>query len=270
MILASASWSALPLTSVGLAALACASYAGSALANHRISHGVARWLMLLAIAMHGLLLVWTMVGPDPRFGFAPALSFTAWLLSCLYAVEGLFYPPLRLGWVLSVVAVTSLGLGLIYPGHELQASASAWLGLHWALGIASYGLLAAAAWHAWLMNRAEQQIRQATASAHGLPLMTLERLTFRFLWAGFVLLSATLLAGWVFGEASYGQAWRWDHKTLFSLLSWFTLATLLVGRARFGWRGRMAARMVYTAALLLLLAYVGSRFVLEVLLERLT
>jgi ABC-type uncharacterized transport system permease subunit len=88
---------------------------------------------------------------------------------------------------------------------------------------------------------------------------------------GFILLSATLLAGFFFGETLYGSTgatWKWDHKTVFSLMSWLTFALLLIGRARLGWRGKRALRMLYIGAGLLLLAYVGSRFVLEVLLER--
>jgi ABC-type uncharacterized transport system permease subunit len=122
--------------------------------------------------------------------------------------------------------------------------------------------------HAWLMMRAERHMRQATEPQAGLPLLTLERLTFRFVTAGFVLLSATLLAGIVFGEQVWGQRWRWDHKTVFSVLAWAAFALLLLGRARFGWRGRTAVRMLYVGSLLLLLAYVGSRFVLEVVLGR--
>jgi ABC-type uncharacterized transport system permease subunit len=100
------------------------------------------------------------------------------------------------------------------------------------------------------------------------PLLTLERLTFRFAAAGFVLLSATLGAGLLFSEALYGRPWRWDHKTVFSVMSWFAFALLLLGRLRFGWRGRKAVRVLYTGSLLLLLAYVGSRFVIEVVLNR--
>jgi ABC-type uncharacterized transport system permease subunit len=103
-----------------------------------------------------------------------------------------------------------------------------------------------------------------------LPLLTLERLTFRFVNAGFVLLTATLLAGWLFSESLYGvgKAWKWDHKTIFSVLSWLAFAVLLIGRAQFGWRGRTAVRVLYAGSGLLLLAYVGSRFVLEVVLGR--
>jgi ABC-type uncharacterized transport system permease subunit len=102
------------------------------------------------------------------------------------------------------------------------------------------------------------------------PLMTLERLTFRFVEAGFVLLSATLLVGWLFAETLYGprMTGMWNHKTIFSVLSWLVFAGLLIGRARLGWRGRKAVRVLYLGSGLLLLGYAGSRFVLEVILKR--
>ena len=66
----------------------------------------------------------------------------------------------------------------------------------------------------------------------------------------------------------YGHALRWDHKTIFSVLSWLTFAVLLAGRAAFGWRGKRAVRVLYTGSAFLLLAYVGSRFVMEIMLGR--
>ena len=152
-----------------------------------------------------------------------------------------------------------------------MSAASPWLPLHLALGIASYGLFAAAVVHAWLMTRAEKQIRHAADPQAGVPLLTLERLTFRFVAAGFVLLSATLLAGLLFSETLYGTAGHWQAGTtrrVFSVLAWLVFAVLLLGRARFGWRGRKAVRVLYAGSALLLLAYVGSRFVLEVVLSR--
>jgi ABC-type uncharacterized transport system permease subunit len=97
----------------------------------------------------------------------------------------------------------------------------------------------------------------------GMPLLRLERLTFRFVEAGFVVLTLALLLG-----AVTAVRWRWDHKTVFSLLGWLVFAALLAGRMWRGWRGRQATRWLYAGAALLLLAYVGSRFVLEVVLGR--
>ena len=103
----------------------------------------------------------------------------------------------------------------------------------------------------------------ATVTQRGMPLLQLERMTFRFVAAGFAVLSAAIVLG-----AWYAKPWHWDHKTVFSILGWLVFAGLLAGRRAFGWRGPAATRGVYAGAALLLLAYVGSRFVLEVLLHR--
>jgi ABC-type uncharacterized transport system permease subunit len=211
-----------------------------------------------------------LAGATPRFGFAPALSVTAWLVLTVYAVESRLYPQLQARWALAGLGSAAVLLALLFPGQPLHVSASTWLPLHLALAIACYGLIGTAVIHAWLMNLTEKRFRQAAEPQAGMPLLMLERLTFRFVTAGFVLLTATLLAGWLFSETLYGagRTWQWNHKTIFSVLSWFTFAALLIGRARFGWRGRTAVRVLYLGAALLLLSYVGSRFVTEVVLGR--
>lgn len=232
----------------------------------------ARLLMLLAWVLHAAVLALNMLDGAPRFGFAAALSTTAWLVGAVYAIETQYYPQLRIRRVMCVLAAVSVLLPLFFPGGELHREASVWLPLHLALGVACYGLFGAAVVHAWMMGRAEARMRLVSQTDSGVPLLTLERLTFRFVVAGFILLTATLLVGVVFGEALYGpgRGWRFDHKSVFSVLSWLTFAALLLGRARYGWRGRRAVRVLYAGAGLLFLAYVGSRFVTEVVLGRLS
>lgn len=257
-----------PQTGAVLTLAAALAYAVPAAAARRLSEPAARGALVAAWLLHALALAWSLFGQSPRFGFAPALSVTAWLVLTVYTVERQWFPQMQARWGIAGLGACAVLLAQWFPGTPLHTAASPWLPLHWALGIASYGLFAAAVVHAWLMMRTERQIRHATEPHAGLPLLTLERLTFRFVAGGFTLLSATLLAGLVFGEAAGGPGWRWDHKTVFSVLSWCAFALLLVGRARFGWRGRPAVRMLYMGSLLLLLAYVGSRFVLEVVLGR--
>ena len=253
-------------TAIG-AALA---YAVLALATPRWRVGGTRIALGLAWLLHGLTLAGGLLGEPPRFGFAPALSMTVWLVLSVYAVESLLFPQLRARSALAGLGSAAVLLALVFPGSNYPLIASSWLPLHWALGIASYGLFAAAVVHGWLMNRSERSIRSAVQPDTGVPLLTLERLTFRFVQAGFVLLTATLLVGWLFAETLYGPglAWQWNHKTIFSVLAWLTFAGLLAGRSRLGWRGRRAVRVLYLGSGLLLLAYVGSRFVLEVILKR--
>jgi ABC-type uncharacterized transport system permease subunit len=253
---------------VVLALATTAAYAVPAAGAARLSEKGARRALLAAWLLHAATLAWALLGDTPRFGFAPALSVTAWLVLTVYAVERQMFPQLRARWALAALGAAAVVLALVFPGTPLHVASSPWLSLHWALGVAAYGLFAAAAVHAWLLQRVEHSIRNAAEPQAGLPLLTLERLTFRFASAGFVLLSATLVAGIFFSEILYGRAWRWDHKTVFSVLSWIAFAALLLGRLRFGLRGRRAVNFIYVGSLLLLLAYVGSRFVMEVVLRR--
>jgi ABC-type uncharacterized transport system permease subunit len=249
---------------------AALAYAILALAAPRLSETGTRTVLFMAWLLHALTLAEGLVGEPPRFGFAPALSMTVWLVLSVYAIESRLFPQLRARWALAGLGSAAVLLTLVFPGSSYHLIASPWLPLHWALGIASYGLFAAAVVHGWLMNRSERSIRSATQPDAGVPLLTLERLTFRFVQAGFVLLTATLLVGWLFAERLYGPGlvWQWNHKTVFSVLAWLTFAGLLAGRARLGWRGRQAVRVLYLGSGLLLLGYAGSRFVLEVILKR--
>jgi len=204
--------------------------------------------------------------PGARFGFAPALSATLWLVLAVHAVESRFVPLPGVRRTLALLGVAVVALAWWYPGESRPHAGSPWAPLHWVLGIVSYGLFGAAVLHAALLSNAERKMRQRRPelpSALGLPLLRLEKLTFRFVGAGFGFLSATLLLGWWFADP-----WRWDHKTIFSILGWVVFAGLLAGRHAFGWRGRRATGGLYAGAMLLMLAYVGSRFVVEVLLQR--
>lgn len=236
----------------------------------RLGAGASRAVFLGAWLVHALSLAEGLFGQPPRFGFAPALSMTIWLMLAVAAVENRLIPRLNTGVTLAGLGVVAVLLPLAFPGSSYPTVASPWLPLHWALGIASYGLFTAAVIHAWLMLQAEKRLRNADEQDTGVPLLTLERLTFRFVQAGFLLLSASLMAGWYFAETLYGSDLRsvLNHKTVFSMLAWLTFAALLIGRARQGWRGRRAVHVLYVGAGFLLLSYLGSRFVLEVVLGR--
>jgi ABC-type uncharacterized transport system permease subunit len=100
------------------------------------------------------------------------------------------------------------------------------------------------------------------------PLLTLERYQFRLIGAGFVLLTLTLISGIVFSEQLFGKPVTFTHKNVFSVAGWLAFAILLFGRWRYGWRGRTALRWILGGAVLLALGYLGSKFVLEVVLRR--
>ena len=247
--------------------LALIAYTAAAGLDER--HGaVLRAALLVGWVAHALAILIDIAGIGsadvvPRFGFAPALSVTVWLVLAVYEIESRFVPLPGARRTLALLGIAVVALAWLFPGELRAQLASRWVPLHWVLGIASYGLFGVAVLHGVMLNRAERQMRQATASGGGMPLLRLERMTFSFVTAGFVVLTAALLLG-----AWFADPWRWDHKTVFSMLGWVVFASLLAGRRAFGWRGPAATRWVYAGAGLLLLAYVGSRFVIEVLLHR--
>jgi ABC-type uncharacterized transport system permease subunit len=218
-------------------------------------------LLLLLLDIGG----WGQDSPGARLGFAPVLSITVWLVLAVHTVESRLVPLPAVRRVLALAGAAAVLLAWMFPG-ETRTMASPWAPLHFVLGVGSYGLFGAAVLHAVMLDSAERRLRLqsgAAPSAFGMPLLRLERLTFRFVEAGFAVLTATLLLGmWT------TVSWIWDHKTVFSLLGWVVFAALLLGRRLQGWRGRRATRWLYAGALLLLLAYAGSRFVVEVLLQR--
>jgi ABC-type uncharacterized transport system permease subunit len=236
-----------------------------------------RWpvqLLFTAWVLHALVLltdagVWAGDAQGLRLGFAPVLSLTVWLVLAVHGVESRFLPLAGARRALAAAGALAVLVAWGFPGEVRAIAHSRWAPMHWVLGLTSYGLFGAAVLHAILLDTADNRLRHrgpGTGSGligAGLPLLTLERLTFRFVEAGFVVLT---LALWL-GLQSEDQ-WRWDRKSVLSVLGWATFAALIIGRLWRGWRGRQATRWLYAGSLLLLLAYVGTRFVYEVVLQR--
>lgn len=263
-------------TTAALPAAAGLAYACAAAFGGSQGEGRSRTAAHLAIGawiMHGvavLATIWGVGAGGGRFGFAPALAGAFWLVWLVHWVESGWSPLPPIRRLLSGLGALACGLLWAFPG-EVALRSDMWLiPLHLSLGVATYGLFGAAVMHALLLDAADHRLRQPGSAPPewlGMPLMRLERLTFRFVQAGLGVLSATLVLGVLTGILGH-IPWRWDHKTVFSLLGWCAVVLLLWGRHQWGWRGRRATRWLYAGTLLLLLGYVGSRFVATVLLGR--
>ena len=96
----------------------------------------------------------------------------------------------------------------------------------------------------------------------------MENLLFRVIGIGFILLTITLVSGMLFSEQIFNKPLQFNHKTVFSIASWLIYGGLLYGRIKWGWRGKKAIRWTLIGFMLLLLAYVGSKFILQVLLNK--
>lgn len=239
--------------------------------------GLARWeriWLFIALGLHGLTLGIEVHPGDAstRFGFAVALSLMMWLAMAFYWIES-FYARMEglqmLGLPLAALCVL---LPLAIPTqHILANAASPAFRFHLLMAMLAYSLFTLAALHAILMAVTEKRLHSGrmTPLFAGLPpLLTMEKLLFRLIHIAFALLTLTLASGILFSEQIFGKALPFNHKTVFAILSWLIFAALLFGRHRHGWRGKTALRWTLTGFAVLLLAYVGSRFVLEVVLGR--
>lgn len=231
--------------------------------------------------LHGAALFIDMTAPgELRVGFAAMLSATLWISVAAYWLENRNFTldSLRV-LILPVSAITAL-LPVVFPGNMITLDGKSPLFLwHIVISILAYSTLTIAAFHAVLMVLQEARLhaRPGVAVQNGwfaaaldrLPaLLTMEKLLFRLISFGFFLLTLTVLSGVFFSEELFGRAFEWNHKIIFTLLSWVLFGLLLAGRRWQGWRGRTALGFTLTGFAILFLAYVGSRFVLEVVLHR--
>jgi len=230
-----------------------------------------RFLLPLALLAHGALIYQSMLGyGDIRLGFGNSLSTILWLTALVYWVSSQGAPLARLqSWVSGLAAVSVLGMVLFTNTHVIPNSQALALRAHLVVSFLAYGLLAVAALHAVLMTLLEKQLHRGAFLRDGAPpLLTLEAMLFRSIGIGFALLTLAVLSGVFFSEELFGKALQFSHKIVFAILSWLVFGGLLLGRHYRGWRGRTALVWTITGFTLLLLAYLGTQFVLEVVLGR--
>lgn len=245
-----------------------------------------RAAILVPLLLHGALLYeGIFIAPELRFGFAQALSAMLWLAVVIYWAESLAFrlegmQPLVLG----TAAAGSL-LPLWFPGRPISYGSSLDFKIHLSLAIVAYSLFTIAILHALLMALADRMLHAGARGAGGghdgggsrllegpvanlPPLLTIERMFFRLVGVAFAFLTVTLVTGMALSNSLFGKPMRFNHETVFAVMSWLTFAVLLWGRIFRGWRGRTALRWSLAGFVMVVLANIGTAFVLEVLLRR--
>ena len=262
--------------------LAAALYAGLAAHSWRsaaltkTSTGISPWervMLFAALTIHGITLSHEVFADGGmRFGFSLSLSMMLWLAIMLYWIESFSTRMEGLQMLGLPLAAVCVLLPALLPGQPLQVrSDTLAFRIHFLIAMLAYSLFTLAALHALLMAAAEKNLHKGHLSpllARLPALMTMEALLFRLIHVGFLLLTLTVVSGVFFSEKLFGKALSFDHKIVFGLISWLIFAALLLGRHLRGWRGRLALRWTLAGFVALLLAYVGSRFVIEVILGR--
>jgi ABC-type uncharacterized transport system permease subunit len=237
----------------------------------------ARWtehyLVLAPLALHAALLGRAAFAPDGlHLGVGNAVSAILWLTVLIYWLGNFFYRLDGLQTLVLPVAAVAALLPAVFPSLKpLPNTEMAAFKAHLLVAMAAYSLLTIASLHVLLMTLIERRLHEGDLP-HRLrnlpPLLTMEKLLFQIIWAGFILLTLTIASGVLYSEELFGKAARFNHKTVFGVVSWIIFAALLSGRHLYGWRGRVAVRWTLAGFLMLVLAYIGSKFVLEVILGR--
>ncbi|OGA37171.1 MAG: cytochrome C biogenesis protein [Betaproteobacteria bacterium RIFCSPLOWO2_12_FULL_62_13] len=248
-------------------------HAAHAQAATSSSGALEHYAVLVPLGLHTVLLAQSVFGGHGLYlGVGNAISAILWLTVLIYWLANFVYKLEGLqSLVMPVAAVASL-LPVVFPSLKpLPNTEFAVFRFHLLIAMLAYSLFTIASLHVLLMALLERRLHGGTLPQmleRLPPLLGMEILLFRIIWAGFILLTLTLASGVVFSEELFGQAAKFNHKTVFGVLSWIIFAALLAGRHVYGWRGRVAVRWTLAGFLALVLAYVGSRFVLEVILGR--
>ena len=232
------------------------------------------YAVLVPLGLHGVLLARSIFAPDDGLylGVGNAVSAILWLTVLIYWLGNFFYRLDGLQSLVLPVAAVAAFVPAVFPSLKpLPNTELLVFKIHILIAMAAYSLFTIASLHVLLMALLERRLHDGTlpqALRRLPPLLAMEGLLFRIIWAGFILLTLTLASGVVFSEELFGRAAKLNHKTVFGVLSWIVFALLLGGRFVYGWRGRVAVRWTLAGFLMLVLAYIGSKFVLEVILGR--
>ncbi|HXZ49268.1 MAG TPA: cytochrome c biogenesis protein CcsA [Usitatibacter sp.] len=232
-------------------------------------------LVPLALALNGLLLYRSIVHPDGLdMSVGNGVAMLVWLTVLIYWLAGLAFrglagilglmAPIAFGAVVLQVSIMSVHHVVNYGGDPLFA-------LHFAIAMLAYALYFVATVHALVMLAEEKWLHRGVLPPfiRSLPpLLEMEALLFRILLAAFVLLTLTVVSGLFFSDEIFGKPFTLTHKNVFAIISWFIFGGLLAGHFVRGWRGRTAVYWTLAGFTALMLAYVGSKAVLELILKR--
>ncbi len=228
-------------------------------------------LALGGVALHGIAAYRLLFpGGGMDLHFFNALSLTAWLIALLWGAMAAVQPVESLGIAILPIAALALLLQIGLGGAQPSlGTGNLGLDLHILLSMLAYSVLSIAAFQAILLAIQDKHLREKHPGGFVRalpPLQAMEKLLFRLIGAGFVLLTFALLVGALYVEDLFAQ--HLVHKTVLSIIAWCVFAMLLWGRWRFGWRGRTAIRWTLGGFFFLMLAYFGSKWVIEIVLKR--
>ena len=202
-----------------------------------------------------------------NLGFFAAFSLISWLIAIQILLSSIYRRIESLGIVVFPISgIASIAASLQFSDHLINITNNAVQG-HVLVSVIAYSLITLGAFQAGLLAYQDRSIKQHQPGGFIRflpPLHDMETLLFQFLGFGFICLSASLLSGFIYVDDIFAQ--HLVHKTVLSIAGWIILGVLLFGRFKFGWRGRTAINWTLSAFIFLMLAFFGSKLVLEFIL----
>lgn len=234
-------------------------------------HPVRLGLAWAGMLFHGVALVRLMLTPvGVDLSFFSTAALVSLMVVLLFLLATIDKPVDKLGGAVLPLAAVTLTLRLVFPNEvHILTDLTPTMQAHILVSILAFSLLNIAALQALLLTCQDFQLHRKRTNwfVRSLPpLETMEAILFQMIGVGFLLLSLSLASGFLFVEDLFAQ--HLVHKTVLSILSWLVFGILLWGRRRFGWRGRTAVRWTLLGFAVLMLAYFGSKLVLEIILRR--
>jgi ABC-type uncharacterized transport system permease subunit len=231
-----------------------------------------RCSLLTGLILHALVLSVDMLTPwGINYDVFNLISFTSGLMLLLSIIFSLYRPVMILSLIATPIASLGMVIGASFSAPtQVIIEQGLGIDIHIVLSLAAYAVLLMATIHAcliWFQNRELKKKLKHRVWVNLLPsLQTMESLLFDLILVGFLLLSAALVFGFFTIDSFFGQ--HLAHKTVFSLFSWLIYGGLLLGHWLYGWRGSKTIRVALIAFVLLALGFIGSKFVLEIILAR--
>ena len=224
---------------------------------------VTNLLLLIACISHAYILKDYWQGDGIFFGLVTSTNFISWVVATLLFLTSLTKPVHVIGILVYPLTAVSVILLLLFPDTNSKL-VSISIASHVFLSVGAYALLSIAVAQSILLNIQERLLHDHNINnlINKLPpLQTMEDFFFQTLKMGCILLTLSLASGFIFVDEFFEQ--NLSYKTFLSVIAWIVFVGIVVGHRMFGWRGKNAILATQIAFSVLVLAYFGTKLVLE-------
>ena len=240
--------------------------------NKTTKSSLASFALITGLITHASLIYITTLSNGINLNFSNSLLIVSWVTVCFYYLVNRKIQFIGLeNLTLTPAILIMLCHPLLKNDQYIEIQMSINSIIHIIIAILSYSILTVGAIFSIFILLFENNLTKKNKTSENLTsnfsLLSMEDILFKIYWFGFILLSITLFTGILFANEIFGTSIVWNHKTIFSFMAWITYGSLLLGRIKYGWRGKKAVVISLIAFIFLILSYFGTKFVLEILLN---